>query len=24
MFYEIKEDTISISFFWDNRQEPLF
>jgi plasmid stabilization system protein ParE len=24
MFYEIKGNIISISFFWDNRQEPIF
>ena len=24
MFYEVKETTINILFFWDNRQEPLF
>jgi plasmid stabilization system protein ParE len=24
MFYEVKETSINILFFWDNRQEPLF
>ena len=24
MFYEIKNSLISISFFWDNRQDPIF
>ncbi|MBD1385649.1 type II toxin-antitoxin system RelE/ParE family toxin [Mucilaginibacter rigui] len=24
MFYEVKENSINILFFWDNRQEPLF
>jgi plasmid stabilization system protein ParE len=24
MFYEIKEHTIIILFFWDNRQAPIF
>jgi plasmid stabilization system protein ParE len=24
MFYEIKEEVITILFFWDNRQDPIF
>jgi plasmid stabilization system protein ParE len=24
MFYEVKETSISILFFWNNRQEPMF
>ncbi|MFD2873603.1 type II toxin-antitoxin system RelE/ParE family toxin [Mucilaginibacter ximonensis] len=24
IFYEIKGNIISISFFWDNRQDPIF
>jgi hypothetical protein len=24
LFYEINNDTIMLSYFWDNRQEPMF
>jgi hypothetical protein len=24
MFYEVKEQSIEILFFWDNRQDPIF
>lgn len=24
LFYEINQETIQLSYFWDNRQEPMF
>ncbi|WP_269240330.1 type II toxin-antitoxin system RelE/ParE family toxin [Flavobacterium limnophilum] len=24
LFYEINKETIQLSYFWDNRQEPMF
>jgi len=24
MFYEVKDSYINVSFFWDNRQDPIF